>query len=67
MTFVDGSWQGAIPMDLKKQNESLESCPLEWEYLVKAGEDGWELAAVVPFTHLQDQPVRELYLKRPKK
>src|SRR4051812_30764225 len=43
VTFVNGSWQGAMPMDLKNQKESLDSCPLEWEYLVKAGVDGWEL------------------------
>ncbi|MGB8507533.1 MAG: hypothetical protein WCD76_03930 [Pyrinomonadaceae bacterium] len=46
--FVNGAWQGTIP--LANTNEAMDSCPMVWDYLRGAGDDGWELVGTVPLT-----------------
>ena len=45
ISFVNGEWQGALPM--VGTNESLATCPLVWDYLRGAGDEGWELVSTV--------------------
>ncbi len=48
VTFVNGMWQGDRPLeDEERPAESLESCPKVWEYLARAGSEGWELVSAV--------------------
>ena len=45
ITFVNGEWQGTLPM--AGTNEAMATCPLVWDYLRGAGDDGWELVSTV--------------------
>jgi len=52
VTFVNGQWQGSISLEEVKHggtsmDHALASCPLEWDYLQKAGAHGWHLAGAV--------------------
>ena len=47
VTFVNGIWQGDSPLDEERPDESLDSCPKVWEYLARAGSEGWELVSAV--------------------
>jgi len=67
VTFVNGAWQGRKAIEPADPETSMDSCPEKWEYLTTAGADGWELVAVAPLTHLQDQHAQELYLRRAKR
>ncbi|HUU04207.1 MAG TPA: hypothetical protein VM425_22415 [Myxococcota bacterium] len=65
VTFVNGAWQGDMPMvQLKEPEEIADHCPRVWEYLNLAGDKGWELVAVTTevFEHGR---LEILYLKRP--
>ncbi len=80
VTFVNGTWEGDRPLDEERPDESLESCPKVWEYLGRAGSEGWELVSAVTSFHTVEEtgllslipggpgPVRTffdtLYLKR---
>ena len=61
ITFVNGDWQGTRPPDDK---EALESCPKTWAYLQTAGQDAWELVAVVSRfrSRKDDQPILDRLL-----
>jgi len=63
VTFVNGEWQGARPMNAANADESLQSCPLEWNYLQSAGDDGWQLVSVAQGVG-NDPNARILYLRR---
>lgn len=67
VTFVNGVWQGRIPMAPADPQTSIHSCPDKWAYLKTAGSEGWELVTVVPLTHVTDQLAQELYLRRAKR
>ena len=43
VTFANGIWQGTTPLG---GENALESCPNVWDYLRRAGPDGWELVSV---------------------
>ena len=61
VTFVNGGWTGAVAMDPGRAEAALASCPWEWEYLDRAGQDGWDVAAVIPGGATD---VRMVYLRR---
>ncbi|MCA1592411.1 MAG: hypothetical protein LC754_07125 [Acidobacteria bacterium] len=48
IVFVNGQWQGTLPM--ADTSEAMASCPLVWDYLRGAGDDGWELIGTVALT-----------------
>ena len=69
ITFVNGEWRGSI--DYRSDTDpdtALNSCPQVWEYLNRAGAEGWELVGAVDqtITHLDkySQVMSHLYLKR---
>ena len=45
VTLVNGAWIGGedIPLSERKQ----EDCPLMWEFLNRAGAEGWELVTIL--------------------
>jgi hypothetical protein len=47
VTFVNGRWQGKVPVDPEHSKESLDSCPQVWDYLRQVGNAGWELVSAV--------------------
>lgn len=61
--WVNGRWNGSRPLDTSRQDETLQSCPLVWDFLQRAGEAGWELTGTAssPGNH-----AAVLYLKRPR-
>jgi hypothetical protein len=66
VTFVDGVWQGEDIPEAKRRQNDVEACPLVWDYLHRAGAEGWELVSVVETPNAaKGQPwVRTLFLKR---
>ena len=66
VTFVNGVWQGADIPEAKRQQKDVEKCPLIWDYLQRAGTEGWELVCVLESASaVKGQPsVRTLFLKR---
>jgi len=63
VTYVNGRWHGGVEPARAAAEQALASCPFEWEYLATAGEDGWELVAVVASGTGADN-ARVLYLRR---
>jgi hypothetical protein len=55
VTFVNGEWQGTGPLDAERDEESLNSCPKVWEYLLRAGTEGWELVSTVTRFFAKDE------------
>ncbi|HJR09240.1 MAG TPA: hypothetical protein VJ842_18420 [Pyrinomonadaceae bacterium] len=49
VTFVNGEWQGhiAVTDTTADDNAKMESCDNAWDYLYRAGLQGWELVSVV--------------------
>ena len=66
VTFVNGEWQGDDIPESDRKQEDAESCLLVWDYLAKAGAEGWQLVTVLETANqTPGQPfVRTLYLKR---
>ena len=66
VTYVNGKWQGADIPKSERNYQNLDSCPLVWDYLNKAGGKGWELvAALQTASQKQGKPsIRTLFLKR---
>ena len=64
VTFADGAWAGEVPQDQGDIQAAFNSCPAVWDYLARAGADGWELVAANSRTEAGGQPVEILYLKR---
>lgn len=68
ITFVNGGWQGTVPLESGDSQAALDSCPLMWEYLASAGRDGWELVAAnnsaITNTENSSQLACQLFLKR---
>ena len=44
VTLVNGAWIGG---DIPESERKQEDCPLMWEYLNKAGAEGWELVTIL--------------------
>lgn len=65
VTFVNGEWQGQVAPTTGDPNQALETCPAVWDYLNKAGQDGWELVSVLN-QPLEDVHLQTLFLKRPR-
>ena len=65
VTFVNGEWQGhiAVTDTFADDSAKMESCDNVWDYLQRAGRDGWELVAVVPHG-TPDLQYEVFYLKR---
>lgn len=57
ITFMNGVWQGEIGPSGVDPNVALDSCPTVWDFLNKAGREGWELTAVL------DQPVENTHIQ----
>lgn len=66
VTFVNGEWQGADIPESERTQDDIQACPLVWDYLQCAGEEGWELVCVLETTGpaRNQNTVRTLYLKR---
>jgi hypothetical protein len=68
VTFVNGEWQGSIDYRSTDPDVAYKSCPQVWEYLNRAGRDGWELVSAVTLvsTHSEgsSQATNQLFLKR---
>ncbi|GEM_PF-1462113 len=76
VTFVNEKWQGAAVPESKRKTEDIESCPLLWDYLKQAGQEGWELVSAVNaafaspekpptmFKNSEQIPYQLLFLKR---
>jgi hypothetical protein len=68
VTFVNGEWQGTIPLSSGDSKASLDSCPEVWEYLAQAGRAGWQLITVANATISAEGQVsqisNQLFLKR---
>ena len=68
VTFVNGAWQGRIPLESGDPQAALDSCPLMWDYLAEAGRAGWELVTVansaITSSESTSQLACQLFLKR---
>lgn len=66
VTFTNGQWLGENIPESERTQESITACPLVWEYLQRAGGEGWELVGVVetPAPGRNEPGVRTLFLKR---
>jgi len=70
VTFVNGRWQGLVAMESGDSQKALDSCPLLWDYLARAGASGWELVTALN-TNATDieggsQFASQLFLKHPR-
>ena len=63
ITFSNGQWLGADIPESKRKPEDVLKCPLMWEYLERAGGDGWELVGVLETPAVKGN-VRTYFLKR---
>jgi len=69
VTFVNGGWIGKVKLMQGNTSEAALSCPLVHEYLIGAGNDGWELVACISQRAGVNQDASEdttqtLFLKR---
>ena len=66
VTFANGEWLGADIPEAKRTQEDIQTCPLMWEFLSRAGAQGWELISLLetPAGPKGDQKVRTYFLKR---
>jgi hypothetical protein len=64
VTFADGAWAGDLPQGQADVQAAFNSCPAVWDYLARAGAEGWELAAANSRAEPGGQGVEVLYLKR---
>ncbi len=68
VTFVNGEWQGSIPLSSGDSQAQLNSCPEVWDYLARMGRSGWELVTATNnnITHGEtvSQLTVELFMKR---
>lgn len=55
VTFVNGEWQGNAHLDPEREAESIDSCPRVWEYLQRAGAEGWDLVSTVTRFHTKEE------------
>ena len=62
VTFANGVWLGADIPDAKRKQADALTCPLMWEYLARAGAEGWELITALDI--LGGKGVRHFFLKR---
>jgi len=68
VAWINGAWQGkGDKPDLNRQAAALDSTPMVWDVLQKAGAAGWELVAVVDQSDPQTNTAHYvLFLKRSK-
>lgn len=70
VTFVNGEWQGTIDYRSGNTDAAQASCPHVWEYVNRAGREGWEIVGVMPLTLVHTpstgmiQASNQLFLKR---
>jgi hypothetical protein len=64
VTFANGTWLGADIPESKRKQKDLLSCPLMWEFLGRAGAEGWELITVLETPAGRTGNVRTYFLKR---
>ena len=64
VTFANGAWLGEDIPESQRQQEDILACPLMWEFLARAGADGWELVSVLETSLGKQVPVRTYFLKR---
>lgn len=63
VTFVNGQWQGTIAPESEDPNQALDTCPVVWRFLQRAGQEGWELVSAIN-QPLEDVHLQTLFLKR---
>ena len=64
VTFVNGVWHGSVPLaEASAQTDPFECCQQVWDYLRRAGEEGWELVSAVAHERA-DASYDVIYLKR---
>ncbi|PWH11730.1 MAG: hypothetical protein DDG60_16915 [Anaerolineae bacterium] len=59
VTFVNGEWAGTLPPNHEK---ALETCRWIWDYLNKAGAEGWQMSGALMMS--EDNNAQILYLMR---
>jgi hypothetical protein len=64
VSFANGTWLGADIPEATRKQEDLLTCPLMWDFLVRAGEHGWELITVLESPAGKSGNVRTYFLKR---
>lgn len=64
ITFTNGVWLGSDVPESERRAEDIESCPLMWEFLSRAGAEGWELISVLETPAVRGGSVRTYFLKR---
>lgn len=64
VTFANGTWLGADIPESKRKQEDIQTCPLMWEFLNKAGAEGWELVTILETPAVRGSMVRTYFLKR---
>ena len=64
VTFVNGIWLGRDIPESERKQEDIQSCPLMWEYLNRAGADGWELVTILETPAARGNLIRTYFLKR---
>jgi hypothetical protein len=68
VTFVNGEWQGTVPLSSGDSQAALDSCPQVWDYLNQAGRAGWQLVTAANATITNEgqtsQVSYQLFLRR---
>ena len=64
VTFANGTWLGPDIPESERKQEDIQKCPLMWEYLNRAGADGWELVTIHETPAARGNLIRTYFLKR---
>lgn len=62
--FASGVWLGADIPEAQRKPADVLTCPLVWDYLSRAGAEGWELVSVIESPAAKGATVRTCFLKR---
>lgn len=50
VTFVNGAWQGRVPLaEAARSEDPYDGCLEVWAYLAQAGDEGWRLVSATAF------------------
>jgi hypothetical protein len=68
VTFVNGEWQGTVPLSSGNWQAALDSCAEIWDYLNQAGRAGWQLVTTANLSVTNEgetsQVSYQLFLRR---
>ena len=65
VTFVNQHWQGRVQPSDADVATAMKTCPLVWDFLEKAGRDGWDMRGATTQV-FQGENQQILYLLRPR-